>query len=154
MRNLETEPRKKCICASTIIIDEGKVLLLWHRKLGVWLYPGGHVDPGEVPPEAAVREAREETGLDVRIVGQNPSALIRTGDAYEMPSPFMVMYEHVPYRTGVHEHFDMVYLAERKNGETHGQETETRWFSEPEIDGLETYENVKLVLHKAFKSHA
>jgi 8-oxo-dGTP pyrophosphatase MutT (NUDIX family) len=39
------------------------VLLLLHKKLGIWVQPGGHIDAGESPWEAARREAEEETGL-------------------------------------------------------------------------------------------
>ena len=36
-----------------------------HRRLGLWLQPGGHIEPGEEPAEAASREVDEETGLAV-----------------------------------------------------------------------------------------
>lgn len=42
------------------------VLLVDHRKAGLWLPPGGHIEPCEAPEFAAVREAREELGIDVR----------------------------------------------------------------------------------------
>jgi 8-oxo-dGTP pyrophosphatase MutT (NUDIX family) len=50
---------------SAIVLDASgrRALLVRHRFLGRWLQPGGHVDPGESPAEAALREAREETGL-------------------------------------------------------------------------------------------
>lgn len=54
---------------ATFVIHEGKVLLLWHKKLRKWLPPGGHIEPNELPDEAAVREVREEVGLDIRIQG-------------------------------------------------------------------------------------
>ena len=38
-----------------------------HKKLDVWLYPGGHVEDTETPDEALVREVKEETGLDIEI---------------------------------------------------------------------------------------
>jgi 8-oxo-dGTP pyrophosphatase MutT (NUDIX family) len=42
------------------------VILHRHKRLGIWVQPGGHVDPGETPEEAALRETIEETGLVVR----------------------------------------------------------------------------------------
>ena len=51
-----------------IITGARGVILLKHRKLGIWVQPGGHIDDGETPPEAAVREAVEETGLPVTLV--------------------------------------------------------------------------------------
>ena len=49
---------------------EGKILLHFHRKLGMWLPPGGHIEQGELPDNAAVREVLEETGLEVELVGE------------------------------------------------------------------------------------
>lgn len=44
-------------------MHEGKVLLLKRRKMEVWEFPGGKVEWGETPEEAARRELKEETGL-------------------------------------------------------------------------------------------
>ncbi|MDB5296135.1 MAG: hydrolase [Phycisphaerales bacterium] len=56
------------LTASALIVDpeaaDGPaVLLIHHKGLGKWLQPGGHLDPGEVPIDAARREAAEEVGL-------------------------------------------------------------------------------------------
>ena len=53
------------VTGSAIVTGPRGVLLLRHKRLGLWLQPGGHVDPGETPWEAALREAHEETGLSV-----------------------------------------------------------------------------------------
>jgi 8-oxo-dGTP diphosphatase len=57
-------------CAGALVVREGKVLL-GRRAIeparGAWDIPGGFLEPWELPAEAAVREVREETGLDVRI---------------------------------------------------------------------------------------
>ena len=47
--------------------DDGRVLLARHTEGDVWLLPGGAVEPGEAPADAAVREMWEETGLVVRV---------------------------------------------------------------------------------------
>jgi len=57
--------------ASAIVVDEAgaRTLLVHHRKSGNWLQPGGHFEPGDASAgEAALREAREETGLATRLV--------------------------------------------------------------------------------------
>jgi 8-oxo-dGTP pyrophosphatase MutT (NUDIX family) len=55
------------ICAGGFVVRAGRVLAL-RRKNGVWLAPKGHVDPGETHEQAAVREVREETGLQAEIL--------------------------------------------------------------------------------------
>lgn len=57
------------LTASAFVVSPRGVILLCHRLLGIWVQPGGHVDPGESPPAAAQRETLEETGLSTRHVG-------------------------------------------------------------------------------------
>jgi 8-oxo-dGTP pyrophosphatase MutT (NUDIX family) len=79
-----------------------RVLLLHHRKLGRWLQPGGHAEPGEGNAEAvALREAREETGIQgLRL---HPSA----------PRPLDVDVHPIPARGDepAHQHLDLRYLV-------------------------------------------
>lgn len=49
--------------------DEGRILLTQREDFEVWCLPGGGMDEGETPSQAAVREAKEETGLDVQLKG-------------------------------------------------------------------------------------
>lgn len=60
------------------IIQSGKILLTKRRDFPVWCTPGGHLAPKESIPDAAIREAKEETGLDVEI-----SSLV---GVYSMPN--------------------------------------------------------------------
>jgi 8-oxo-dGTP diphosphatase len=58
--------------AGAVIHRKGRMLVVKRAEqphLGLWSFPGGRVEPGESPAEAAVRETREETGLKVRIEG-------------------------------------------------------------------------------------
>ena len=57
------------VTGSAIVVGPRGVLLLKHKRLGIWLQPGGHIDDGETPWDAALREAAEETGLDVSFAG-------------------------------------------------------------------------------------
>lgn len=54
------------VTASAIVMGGRGVVLHLHKRLGLWLQPGGHIEPGETPAEGALREAEEETGLAVR----------------------------------------------------------------------------------------
>ena len=59
------------LAVGTVIADDRKQIVLVQRAIepgyGKWVFPGGYVDRGEEVQHAAVREAREETGLDVRL---------------------------------------------------------------------------------------
>src|SRR5579884_4204091 len=60
------------IGVNVAIFRDGKILLTKRDDYHVWCLPGGHIDPGETFPQAAVREAREETGYEVsltRLIG-------------------------------------------------------------------------------------
>ena len=63
------------VTASAIVTGAAGVVLHLHKRLGLWLQPGGHIDRGEMPWEAAQREALEETGLPVTPVAE-PSRLL------------------------------------------------------------------------------
>ncbi len=64
------------VTGSAIVSDgDGHVVLHRHKRLGIWLQPGGHVDAGEQVAAAAVRETREETGLSARHPADGPDLL-------------------------------------------------------------------------------
>lgn len=53
------------VSADAIVVDDGRLLLQRRADDGTWCLPGGYTEPNESPPETAVRETREETGLHV-----------------------------------------------------------------------------------------
>jgi 8-oxo-dGTP pyrophosphatase MutT (NUDIX family) len=55
-----------------VLDGHGHTALHRHKRLGIWLQPGGHIDPGEWPADAAYREAAEELGIDVAHPAQGP----------------------------------------------------------------------------------
>ena len=96
--------------ASGIVLSgDGHVLLVEHRKLGWWLYPGGHIEPDEDPTQAVVREVAKETGITCQIISQtrfsHPAVTA-------LPPPFTICIQDIPgdARTGPHQHIDMVYV--------------------------------------------
>jgi 8-oxo-dGTP pyrophosphatase MutT (NUDIX family) len=65
------EPEAHFTGSAVVVDPEGsRTLLVHHAKSGLWFQPGGHIEPGDASlAEGALREAREETGLDVRLAG-------------------------------------------------------------------------------------
>ncbi|MGB9705269.1 MAG: NUDIX hydrolase [Pyrobaculum sp.] len=134
---------KRCIVASGVLIERGRVLMIRHRRLGVYIYPGGHVEPHETPLEALKREFQEETGLVVEPVG--PLHGIKDDNVIERPLPLVVLEEVVKYPRESHIHFDLVYLVRRVGGVL----KEGVWIDVNKIDEIETYPNVRQVVRLA-----
>lgn len=64
------------LIAIAVVEQDGKYLI-GQRPAGValaglWEFPGGKVEPGESPEQAAIRECREETGIEIAVVGEYP----------------------------------------------------------------------------------
>ncbi len=105
------------ITASALITGPRGVILLKHRKLGIWVQPGGHIDPGESPADAAVREACEETGLAVTLA-----------------DPELAQVDVHPGPRG-HTHLDMRYHCHAPADDPAPPKRESQdvyWFSWPE----------------------
>lgn len=145
--------------ATVYIIDKGQVLLIYHRKLKKWLPPGGHLDPNETPPEAARREVREETGLEIEFI-QDEHIWIDRSNAKSFERPFLCLLEEIPAHGDhpAHQHMDLVYLARPVGGqETHNaEETEAiRWFSLEELElfklDIDIYEETLQTIRVIYK---
>jgi 8-oxo-dGTP pyrophosphatase MutT (NUDIX family) len=82
------------VTASAIVVGRRGVVLHLHKRLGLWLQPGGHIDAGEHPAQAAVREAVEELGMAV---------------AHPADGPQLIHVDVHPGPRG-HRHYDVRYL--------------------------------------------
>lgn len=130
---------EKQFTATVYIIDDRKVLLIYHRKLSKWLPPGGHIEPNETPPEAAKREALEETGYHVRFL-QDELIWVDRWNARSMERPLLCLLEEIPAYKGTpaHQHMDMIFAATPISQEVCTETQECRWFDEEELLALET----------------
>jgi len=117
--DLEADPVH--VTGSGIVVGSRGVVLLEHKRLGIWLQPGGHIDPGETPWDAARRESAEETGLDVSFAGPI--------DADGVPELL-----HVDVHAGGrgHTHLDLRYLIDGGDADPDPPEGESQniaWFA-------------------------
>ena len=63
------------VTASGIVVGRRGTVLHLHKRLGIWMQPGGHIDAGETPVTAARREATEELGLVVEHPAGGPQLI-------------------------------------------------------------------------------
>ena len=93
------------------VVHEDKVLLIHHRKLDKWLPLGGHIELDEDPEQAAWREAKEESGLDVELLGERPPT---TGPGTRaLIAPRFLDIHRI---NETHEHIGLIYWARPKVG--------------------------------------
>ena len=90
---------------AVFVVHAGRVLLHFHRKLGKWLPPGGHIEDDELPDEAAVREVLEETGIRARLVGGRGLPI---EEPRQLVVPAGIQVENI---YAGHQHVDLVYFA-------------------------------------------
>ncbi len=133
------------------VVHDGKVLLIHHRRLDKWLPLGGHIELDEDPEIAALREAKEESGLDVELIGERPPTT-EPGTRALIAPRFLDIHRI----TDTHEHIGMIYWARPKNGHvtlSAAEHHDIRWCSAAELDTLQPPMSnaVKWYCHKALE---
>jgi 8-oxo-dGTP pyrophosphatase MutT (NUDIX family) len=95
---------------AVFVVWRAQVLLHRHPKLQRWLPCGGHIEAGELPDEAAVREVWEEAGVEVELIGPSP---IEAPGPRQLVVPRAIQLERIDDH---HDHIDLVYFAVPKAG--------------------------------------
>lgn len=120
--------------AAVFVVQNGRVLLVHHRKLNRWLPVGGHIELDEDPEQAALRETLEESGLEVELIGERPPTTSPGTRALIAPR-FMDIHRI----TDTHEHIGLIYWARPRSGQTTLAEAEhwaIRWCAAEDLDNL------------------
>jgi 8-oxo-dGTP diphosphatase len=142
MRNIKREfPELPLVGVGAIIIENEKVLLVKraHPPLqNQWSIPGGVLEVGEFVREAAIREAREETGLSVE-----PGELLGVYDRILRDPTERVQYHYVL----------IDFLCRKVAGElmAASDAAEVRWFTKEELPALNLSEDTQDVIRKGFE---
>jgi 8-oxo-dGTP pyrophosphatase MutT (NUDIX family) len=130
------------------VVHNEKVLLIHHRQLDKWLPLGGHIELDEDPEQAALREAKEESGLDVELLGERAPTTAPGTRALIAPR-----FLDIHRITDTHEHIGMIYWARPKVGSARGADRtpqrgvpttlaaaehhDIRWCSAADLDKLQ-----------------
>ncbi len=150
----KTAPGEKQYCASVWILSKGnpkKMLLLHHKKFDKWLQPGGHIEAFENPIEGAIREVREETGVDISFLAKGIETL--SDGASFLPIPDFLIEQPIPAHGGQpdHWHVDINYVVEideqalvLNTGESH----DIGWFTKSEALALPIHVDTQVIVEK------
>jgi|SRR3989344_1954631 len=122
------------LTVSIYIVNDGKVLLVLHKKLKNWLPVGGHVELHEDAEEALRREIVEECGLEVELMNPSTPEVPGITDMKFLPVPDGFDIHGVG---GGHRHMNLVYFGTSSNNKFTLDEREhnsIRWFTIEELD--------------------
>lgn len=137
----------KHFTATTFVTHGKRVLLHLHKKIGLWLPVGGHLEDNELPEDAALREVKEETGLDVKLI--HSDGAIDFVDARQLFRPEYILLEDIGEN---HQHIDLIYFATTATdllSPDAGETSNLKWFTIEEIETLQAPKNVKILAKKA-----
>ena len=118
----QPEALTRDLAVSVFVVWRAQLLLHEHPKLRLWLPPGGHVEPNELPDDAAVREVLEEAGINVQLVGET---------AIDAPGPRQLLRPRGVQLESIapgHEHVDLIYWARPLTGYAGALTSETTPF--------------------------
>ena len=128
------------------IDGEPKVLLHMHKKHHHWYGLGGHVENNEDPVEAAIREAKEEAGIDVTIFPSHPiKTFIST---QELIAPALLMNQDI---NGEHQHIDCIYFGTTADPSKVAMVEEFRWCSRVDLEEMDLQDDTRYIVDAALK---
>ncbi len=136
--------------AEVFIVYKNKILLRKHDKYHIWIGVGGHIELHEDPIEAAIREVKEEVGLDIHIYQEYPIPKNYEGYTELIPPQFLNRHRISP----THEHISFVYFASSGSDriiQPDREKAEWKWFDEKELDDPKyaINENIRIYARKA-----
>ncbi len=121
--------------ATILVIHDNMVLLRKHEKYGVWTGPGGHVELDEDANVAALREVKEEVGLDVTLIPPpHWHVNIESSAHYHELIPPMFMNIHQVSET--HQHHDFIFIAKSTTDDVvpENPTDEWKWCTKKDIE--------------------
>jgi len=124
--------------STVFVVKDGQVLMTWNKKVNTWVPVGGHIEPNELPCGSVIREAKEESGLDIELI--SPYNKSKTGNLVQ---PVHIHLDHIKED---HKHINLIYFGTVKGGELFDEsdeQTALKWFSKDELEKEDFLPSVK-----------
>lgn len=140
--------------AEVFVVHNNKVLLRKHDKYGFWLSVGGHIELDEDSNETAIREVKEEVGLDVELYHEEKYPLSSKENYKELIPPQFMNRHRI---NDSHEHVTLIYFAKTNTDKLILSETEKsdecKWFTKEDLNNpeYEIRDNIKMYSLKALE---
>lgn len=136
------------------IAGEPKVLLHLHKKHHNWYGLGGHVEPNEDPVAAAIREAKEEAGITVKIFPPKKN-LGKFKYANELIPPALLFDQQIKAcgDQPEHRHIDCIYFGTTPDLSKVHMNEEFRWCSQHDLDTMDLQDDTRYIVDEAFKQY-
>ena len=127
-------PNRLIPAASAVVADDdGRILLARRRDNDLWTIPGGAMEPGESISQTAIREVKEETGIDVEVISlvgvySNPNHVVEYSDGE------------------VRQQFSICFACRPIGGEptTSDETSEVAYLTRDELDGVALHPSIRL----------
>lgn len=137
--------------AEVFIVYNGTVLLRKHDKYGIWLSIGGHIELDEDPNQAAIREVKEEVGLDITLWDGNQRFRGEPQGNKQLIPPIALNRHHV---NETHEHICFIFFGKATTDEVQvGLESdrsdEWRWLTKDELESMDLREDTRFYARMA-----
>ncbi|NQV91290.1 NUDIX domain-containing protein [Candidatus Woesearchaeota archaeon] len=142
------------LTAEVFIVFQNKVLLRKHDKYHIWLSVGGHIEIDEDPNQAAIREVKEEVGLNIELFHEKNYELTNLQGYKELIPPQFMNRHRI---NDCHEHVSLVYFAKSDTDQLILCENEKssgcKWFAKEDLEDpkLELNTNIKMYAKKALE---
>ena len=137
-------PTRLVPAASAVVVDrEGRLLVAKRTDNTLWTIPGGTMKPGETIAETAVREVKEETGLDVEVVSlvgiySNPNHVVEYSDGE------------------VRQQFSVCFVCRRVGGNltTSDETSDVDYFTPEQVEGMDIHPSIRLRIQHYLEQRA
>ena len=129
---------------------KNKVLLRLHEKYKIWLSVGGHIELDEEPNQAALREVKEEVGLDIKLLDDLRPFESETKEYKELIPPKFLNMNRI---SSTHQHVTLTYFARTNNDEIKPESPNDKWkwVTDKELDTMDLRSSIKFYAKKALK---